>query len=121
MPDSFALMQIIGELLHGERVFGENDRPPGIGDDEWQKVLRLEEEVESLRRCSDMLARGELSTPLPAFGPSAASLKSLQATLRHLVWQAGQVAKGDYSQRIVFFGELGAAFKGMVEELDETR
>ncbi len=49
------------------------------------------------------------------------ALKNLQAALRHLTWQAQQVAKGDFSQRVAFLGEFSVAFNHMVEQLDSDR
>ncbi|MCL2874348.1 MAG: ATP-binding protein [Defluviitaleaceae bacterium] len=57
------------------------------------------------------LSRNEITAPL----------KSLQASLRHITWQAQQVAKGDYQQRVDYLGELSEAFNSMVMQLDEKQ
>jgi hypothetical protein len=44
--------------------------------------------------------------------------KDLHARLRHLTWQAKQVASGDYSQRVDFMGDFSEAFNFMIESLD---
>jgi diguanylate cyclase (GGDEF)-like protein len=49
----------------------------------------------------------------------ASSLKSLHATLKHLTWQAQQVAKGDYNQHVNFMGEFADAFNEMTQQLRE--
>ena len=49
----------------------------------------------------------------------AASLKSLHASLKHLTWQAQQVAKGDYNQRVDFMGDFSIAFNNMIEQLNQ--
>ena len=36
----------------------------------------------------------------------------------HLTWQAEQVARGDYSQRVDFMGDFSRAFNAMVESLE---
>ena len=51
----------------------------------------------------------------------AAPLKSLNASLRHLTWQAQQIARGDYKQRVAFLGEFSSAFNTMVEQLAERQ
>jgi len=51
----------------------------------------------------------------------AAPLKSLNASLRHLTWQAQQIARGDYKQRVAFMGEFSSAFNTMVEQLAERQ
>ena len=66
------------------------------------------------------LSRGELEVPLPSRGNEmAVPLKALHAALRHLVWQARQVAQGDYSQRIAYMGEFSLAFNNMAERLEQ--
>ncbi|NOX26146.1 MAG: hypothetical protein GXP59_08575 [Deltaproteobacteria bacterium] len=64
------------------------------------------------------LSRGELSgiriQPNNFLG---SPFKALHSRLVHLTWQAGQVANGDYQQRIDFMGDLSEAFNSMVVEL----
>ncbi len=47
------------------------------------------------------------------------NLKDLQSNLRHLTWQADQVAHGDYSQRVMFLGDFSKSFNEMVVQLEE--
>lgn len=64
------------------------------------------------------LAHGELRlTPPQTKNFLASPFKELHSQLRHLTWQAQQVAKGDYSQRVAFMGDFAAAFNAMVESL----
>ncbi|ABS55453.1 histidine kinase [Methanoregula boonei 6A8] len=63
------------------------------------------------------MAEGNLSPDLAATGYLAGSLKALQSSLRHLTWQAGQIAGGDYSQRVRFMGEFSASFNSMTAQL----
>ncbi len=48
----------------------------------------------------------------------ASPFKELHSRLLHLTWQAGQVAKGDYSQRVDFMGDFSEAFNCMVLSLE---
>lgn len=48
----------------------------------------------------------------------ASPFKELRSRLLHLTWQAGQVAKGDYSQRVDFMGDFSEAFNCMVLSLE---
>lgn len=66
------------------------------------------------------LADGDLSGNIPVSGPIAGSLKSLSASLKHLAWQAKEIADGDLSQRVDFLGEFSVAFNHMAERLDAT-
>lgn len=47
------------------------------------------------------------------------ALKNLHAQLRHLTWQAKQVALGDYSQNVDYLGEFSDAFNVMTSQLAE--
>jgi hypothetical protein len=48
----------------------------------------------------------------------ASPFKELHSRLLHLTWQAQQVAKGDYSQRVDFMGDFSEAFNNMIISLD---
>jgi signal transduction histidine kinase len=64
------------------------------------------------------LSRGELRGTIPHKRNFLASpFKELHSRLMHLTWQAEQVARGDYSQRVDFMGDFSRAFNHMVEEL----
>jgi diguanylate cyclase (GGDEF)-like protein len=68
------------------------------------------------------ISRGNLNCPLPSPDNELASnLKSLHSTLKHLTWQAQQVAKGDYEQHVNFMGEFADAFNEMIDQLRERR
>ena len=66
------------------------------------------------------LTRGDLSAPLPSRDNyMAVPFKELHSRLSELTWQANEIARGDYSQRIDFMGEFSQAFNSMVELLAE--
>jgi len=66
------------------------------------------------------LSKGALDGVAPSRGNEiAAPLKSLHASLKHLTWQAQQIAQGDYSQRVAFMGDFADAFNMMVKQLAE--
>ncbi|MCL2757120.1 MAG: GGDEF domain-containing protein [Coriobacteriia bacterium] len=72
------------------------------------------------RTLANHIAKGNLETsPLTPGNELASGLKSLQATLKHLTWQIGQVAKGDYKQQVSFAGEFSKSINGMIRQLDE--
>ena len=74
------------------------------------------------KELAQTLAKGDLTAKSPSRGNEiAASLKSLQASLRHLTWQTQQIAAGDYLQRVNFMGEFSAAFNAMTHQLEERR
>lgn len=67
------------------------------------------------------LSNGDLNSSIDVKGLSIGCLKSLQSNLRHLTWQAQQIAEGDFSQRVDFMGGFSDAFNHMVRALDAAR
>jgi len=68
------------------------------------------------------LSRGDLNTKLPPSNNEiAAPLKALHSSLKHLTWQAQQIAQGDYSQHVDFMGEFSESFNAMIQQLEERR
>lgn len=85
-----------------------------------ETLLVLMEQMEDVNRYATDLARGMMRTDSP--GPQnrlANGLKALQNALLHLIWQARQVAAGDYTQKVEFLGELSDVFNVMICQLDE--
>lgn len=80
----------------------------------------LEEAVAELKNYTAALSKGNLSvdTP-PRENFLCENLKNIHSNLNHLTWQAKQVAKGDYSQKILFLGEFSEAFNIMTNQLKE--
>lgn len=63
---------------------------------------------------------GELdATPPGRHNFLAGSLKELHSALKHLTWQANQVANGDYSQSVDFLGDFSTSFNQMIHQLAE--
>jgi len=67
------------------------------------------------------LSRGDLSFEAPKGKLLILqSLKSLQASLRHLTWATQQIAKGDFSHEVDFMGDFSAAFNSMTQQLKDS-
>lgn len=67
------------------------------------------------------LANGEINVQSSRTNIFAMPLKALQASLRHLTWQANQVAEGDLNQRVHFLGEFSNSFNRMIDSLREKQ
>ena len=65
------------------------------------------------------LANGNLDVTPPPRNQISAPYKQLHSSLQHLTWQAGQIAHGDYEQRVHFLGGFSQSFNSMVEALAE--
>lgn len=69
---------------------------------------------------AESLAKGDLNSKLPvSHNHIVAPLKTLHAALKHVTWQAQQVARGDYQQQIDFMGDFSEAFNSMVFQLEQ--
>jgi PAS domain S-box-containing protein len=91
-------------------------------DDEAQKKLdEILAGIVDTQQFALAMAGGDLSLDLAVKGHMAGSLKALQSSLRHLTWQAGQIAGGDLTQRVNFMGEFSESFNAMVEHLSEDK
>ncbi len=82
-------------------------------------VNRLIEFQEQVLGFIGPLSRGDLQAEVPAAQNILASpFKELRSRLARLTWQAEQVARGDYTQRVDFMGDFSLAFNAMVESLE---
>lgn len=86
-----------------------------------EQLVELIGYLEEIRQYAASLFAGDMHATLRRPGPLAGNLKGLQANLRHLTWQAQQVATGDFSQRVDFMGDFSDAFNGMVTSLSQAR
>ena len=85
-----------------------------------QSLNLLFGQYEELKNFSIDLSLGNLTGDSPARGNwLAGPLKSLQAQMLHLSWQAKQVADGDYNQVVDFMGDFSEAFNRMIYQLGE--
>lgn len=76
--------------------------------------------MKEVKQLSNALSSGDLETVIPVTdNPLADSLKALHATMRHITWQAQQISKGDYSQKVDYLGEFSIAFNSMTRQLAE--
>ncbi len=66
------------------------------------------------------VGEGKLNVPPPdRKNFLAGNLKELHAGLKHLTWQANQVAQGDYNQQVRFLGEFSVSFNKMILQLKD--
>jgi signal transduction histidine kinase len=94
---------------------------PEAGDRDWAALVteanRVAEGALALRAFAGALGDGRIDYEPPAYAPLLGPLKTLQANLRHLTWQARQVADGNLDQQVDFLGEFSASFNRMIESL----
>lgn len=115
------LFEYLRSILYDKEIQPLN---PEELDMPFQKLARglqfLEGAVTEMKTYSAAISKGDLSAPAPGKDNSLCeNLKNISADLKHLTWQAKQVAKGDYSQHVSFLGEFSDAFNTMIDQLRE--
>lgn len=119
---------VLKQLQTGLKLLMQGKYPDKVSVEECSKPLaevvlsfnRLAGQMKELYEYTVPLARGILNIERPGkTNFLAASMKELHSKLNHLTWQAQQIEKGDYEQRIDFMGEFSLAFNSMVVKLDE--
>lgn len=84
-------------------------------------VDRLLRQARDARAFATALADGHLMVDGPRRNALADPLKALQASLRHLTWQAQEIAAGHLEHRVSFLGEFSLAFNQMIASLREKQ
>ena len=109
-------------LYNPSQAFLDVEKLPDNLKDLGSGIQYFTECVTETQDLAHALSRGDLNSRLPPRGNEiAAPLKSLHASLKHLSWQAEQIAFGDYSQRVDFMGDFSNAFNMMVKQLAERQ
>ena len=83
-------------------------------------IEKLSSLLFGIRHMTNALSKGNLDYSCSEKGYVIGSLKSLQANLRHMTWQARCITRGDYQHRVNFLGDFSTAFNTMAEELDKS-
>jgi diguanylate cyclase (GGDEF)-like protein len=82
------------------------------------QLIELVIAIAQIREYVNSLSRGDLQASLELRGPLAGALKAMTANLRHLAWQANEIAAGDFGQRVDYLGDFSMAFNAMAENLE---
>ena len=83
------------------------------------RINRLIDYLAEIKNCILPLSRGVLQDlKISSTNFMASPFKALHSSLLHLTWQAGEVAMGDYNQRVDFMGDFSDAFNAMVSALE---
>ena len=111
-------------ILKGKKT-APIELPENYADNEIKQMVdyinRFIEEHNSTTELIYTLSRGNLDFEAPKGSMLfLQSLKSLQASLKHLTWQTQQIAKGVFTHKIDFMGEFSAAFNSMSRQLEES-
>jgi len=104
-----------GYLEHIQKLLRDS-HVPQLPDEyaENPVMLQIHEDLKATREIVRAFSSGDFSPAITARGIIPGCLKTLQANLRHLIWQVQMVEKGDFSQEVHFMGEFSNAFNSMV-------
>ncbi|MDR2581170.1 MAG: GGDEF domain-containing protein [Fibromonadaceae bacterium] len=80
-------------------------------------LTQIHNELKTIREITLAFSSGDFSSAIGTRGFVSGCLKTLQANLRHLIWQVQMVEKGNFSQEIHFMGAFSTAFNNMVRQL----
>ena len=118
-PESNEIHELI-ELI--TQIIQNRNLPANLSEYEarYPQLQKLVSDLVALREFTYTLSGGDLSQTLGMRGYWPGALKALQSNLRHLSWQTGMVASGDYSQRVDFMGDFSVAFNAMTIRLKEA-
>jgi diguanylate cyclase (GGDEF)-like protein len=116
------LSEILNEMVIEHRVVAIDYTK--VDDDHKQLADRLGELGECINTMDSYtkaLSQGNIEdVHFPSENNSLCrNLKDLHTNLQHLIWQAREVADGDYTQHISYLGDFAKSFNTMVEKLKE--
>jgi diguanylate cyclase (GGDEF)-like protein len=108
-------------LEHIKKLLKDNTIPPLEGELTELSILQdIHRDLKTIRETIYAFSTGDLSPDINARGIIPGCLKTLQAHLRHMIWQVQMVEQGDFTQQVQFLGEFSAAFNSMVRQFDST-
>jgi diguanylate cyclase (GGDEF)-like protein len=115
------MAEVLEVLDHIRRLLKDNTVPKLEGELAELPVLKeIHNDLKGIREILYSFAAGDLSPAITLRGIIPGCLKTLQAHLRHMIWQVQMVEQGDFSQKVQFMGEFSNAFNNMVGQLDMT-
>jgi len=115
----YSVIEAISSLLRGKKPKQINVSASDLNRDPVCKALcnttnKLIQTLEESIEFTSTLADGNLEVVAPPGNLFISYIKKLQATLKLLTWQAKQVAKGDYNQRVDFMGDFAYSINSMI-------
>lgn len=113
---SAKILELLSEVLKSKVLATEI--PENLASN--NAFMELRETLIDVREFLLALSVGDLSRSISRKGYLAGALKALHSSLRHLTWQTGVIASGDFTQKVDFMGEFSDSFNAMVRQLCDT-
>lgn len=109
------MLDTLLELLTKRKPDSTLEIPPELMEN--AKFVEICRQIGDLRQLGTELSRGDLTGVVESRGFMISNMKAIQSHLRHISWQAGRIAQGDYSQTLDFLGEISISFNEMNKRL----
>lgn len=117
------ISEVLEQLLMGE-VPGELDCSSCKSDDLNDTCERMNRLIRAYADANHFLlalSEGRLDVDVPPRNFLISHFKQLHSNLKHLTWQARQIARGDLNQHVDFLGEFSVSFNSLIASLREKR
>lgn len=113
--------ELLNQMIDHLYMIINSTVPPKLPNEleNYETLQKLISNLLEIRIIISEFSNGDLSRKVKLKGYVAGALKTLQANLNHLAWQAQMIAAGDFSQRVDFMGGFSVAFNSMVVQLEE--
>ncbi|MDR0894750.1 MAG: HAMP domain-containing histidine kinase [Prevotellaceae bacterium] len=120
------LTQIVDNIADGKQRFSlDVDGLDEIQDTDLQtlssQTIELGRKYQEAYGFVMKLATGKLEVETPRNNNLASPFKQLHSELCYLTWQIGEIANGDYDQRVTFSGDFSEAINKMIGALREHK
>jgi len=110
---------VTGYLEHISKLLRDNEIPklPEEYENE-PAIVQIHEELKAIREISRAFSEGNFSTDIKIRGIIPNHLKTLQTSIRNVIWQTQMLEKGDFTQEVHFIDEFSKAFNNVVRRLE---
>ena len=120
-----SLNKLVKSLIDGQALTGDlstlSENVPGPLKDLIGNLDILTQKLQESQDFTLALASGKLDYTPPQRNNIISPFKQLHSNMLHLTWQAQQIARGDYNQKVSFMGDFSLAFNKMIESLKEKK
>jgi len=119
--DIETIINSLDQILNGNYKIHINIDPQSGLREIAEKINNISDDLLLSFSAVKKISQGDFSSEIRGTRGIAASLKTVQANLRHLIWQCKKAADGDLSQKILPMGNLSEGFNSMVTSLKNAR
>ena len=119
--DIETIINSLDQILNGNYKIHIDIDPQSELRETAEKINKLSNDLLSSFSAIKKISQGDFSLEIRSTRGIAAGLKTVQANIRHLIWQCKKATDGDLSKRILPLGEMSEMFNSMVTSLKNAR